>query len=270
MTSRQVDVDQRQRRELIRRRVLEAGHAEISDLARELGVSVMTIHRDLDALQEEGWLRKIRGGATARPSSVHHGDVSYRLTSMAGEKDALARTALELIAPGATVALDDSTTALGVANLLAVTGGQDNTVITNFFPAMRVLGGQSSVELIGLGGTYFPAYDAFLGIRTIDAVRTLRAEMLFMSTTAVTNGCCYHQSQETVAVKRALMEAVNQRVLMLDHSKFARSGLHRLADLCEFDIIIVDDGLDPALVDEIGALGPRVLVATTTAMSPAR
>lgn len=256
-----IDVDQRQRREVIRRRVLDAGHAEISDLARALGVSAMTIHRDLDALQEEGWLRKIRGGATAQPSAVHHGDVAHRMTSMAQEKYALARTAIELIEPGATVALDDSTTALGVANLLAVTGGQDNTVITNFFPAMRVLGGQSSVGLIGLGGNYFPAYDAFLGIRTIEAARTLHADVLFMSTTAVTNGRCYHQSQETVAVKRALMDAVSRPVLLLDHSKFDRSGLHQLAELSEFDTIVVDDGVDDAVVEEIKAQGPHVLVA---------
>ena len=50
--------------------MLAEGFARVEDLAHELGVSAMTVHRDLDALEAEGWLIKIRGGATANPSAV--------------------------------------------------------------------------------------------------------------------------------------------------------------------------------------------------------
>jgi DeoR/GlpR family transcriptional regulator of sugar metabolism len=252
---------QRRRRELIRRRVLDSGHVEIADLARELKVSVLTIHRDLDALQEEGWLRKIRGGATARPSQVHHGDVDHRLKSMTAEKESIARLAVGLIEPGQSVMLDDSTTALGVANALALGGRDDVTVITNFFPAMRVLAGQPDVELIALGGNYFPAYDAFLGIRTVEAVSSLQTDLLFLSTTAVTDLHCFHQSQETVAVKRALMAAAAKRVLLLDHSKFTKRGLHHLAEIREFDAVVLDSGTPANVRREVAELGVEVHVA---------
>ena len=82
-----------------------------------------------------------------------------------------------------------------------------------------------------------------------------------MSTTAVTNGHCYHQSQETVAVKRALMDAADRRILLLDHTKFDKSGLHQLAPLAAFDLVIVDSGTSPEDVVALRASGVKLLVA---------
>ncbi|MGW9431088.1 DeoR family transcriptional regulator, partial [Streptomyces decoyicus] len=109
-------------------------------------------------------------------------------------------------------------------------------------------------------GVYFPAYDAFMGPHTADAVRAFRADVLFMSTTAVTNGRCYHTSPETVQVKRAMMESAGRRVLVADHTKFAKGGLYALAPLTDFDLLIVDDGLAAEQVREFRAAGTEVLV----------
>jgi hypothetical protein len=73
--------------------------------------------------------------------------------------------------------------------------------------------------------------------------------LLFMSTTAVTAGRCYHQSQETVAVERALIEAAARRVLLLDHTKFSKQGLYALAPLTSFDVVLVDHGYPPRSCD---------------------
>jgi DeoR/GlpR family transcriptional regulator of sugar metabolism len=253
----------RERRELIRRRVVDDGFVRIEDLAEAHGVSLMTIHRDLDLLQSEGWLRKVRGGATAKPSAVHHGDVRHRMQAMAEAKEEIAAAALGLVAPGQAVMLDESTTALTLAGLLPTRGPL--TLVTNFLAAIKAVAGQPGVDLIALGGAYYPAYDAFLGMRTSDAARSLRVDTLFMSTTAVTDGYCYHQSQETVAVKRALMESADRKVLMLDHSKFTKNGLHRLAPLGAFDVIIVDSATPGAVVASLRARGLQVHVPGTDA-----
>lgn len=219
----------------------ETGFVRIDVLAEEHGVSAMTIHRDLEDLEGHGWLRKVRGGATAVPSSMHHGDVRHRLGTMPAAKQALARAAIEHVSTGQSVMVDESTTALAMADL--VTDRAPLTVVTHFLPLVNRLTGEPGVELIALGGTYFPAYDAFLGLRTVEAIASLRADVLISSTTAVRRGSCYHQSQETVAVKRAMMDAVETSVLLVDSSKFARRGLHRLAPLTAFDHVLVDDGL---------------------------
>lgn len=247
------------RRERIRRRVVDEGFVRIEQLAEELGVTPMTIRRDLDHLQGKGWLRKVRGGATAQPSTAFHGDIRHRTRAMAAEKSALARAALPLVQPGQSLILDDSTTALALAALLP--RRVPLTVVTNFVPVIQALAGSPGIDLISLGGAYYPAYDAFLGIRTVDAVNSLRADTLFASTTAITRGHCYHQSQETVAVKRALMESCEHRVLLVDHTKFRRRGLYQLAPVTAFDLIVVDAAISPGDLDALQARGVEVLVA---------
>jgi DeoR/GlpR family transcriptional regulator of sugar metabolism len=255
----------RDRREQIRARVVDQGFVRIEDLAEAFGVSLMTIHRDLDALQTQGWLRKVRGGATAQPSAHHHGDVRHRAATMVEAKQEIAESAIELVEPGQSIMLDDSTTALAVARLLP--GRSPLTVITNFLTGINLLTSEPGVDLIALGGAYYPAYDAFLGLRTTEGIRSLRAEILFMSTTAVTNGYCYHQSQETVAVKRALMGAADRRFLLLDHSKFEKSGLHQLAPLTAFDLVIVDSATPPDALAALRAQGVKLLVADGSTQS---
>ncbi|ARX88455.1 putative transcriptional repressor AccR [Streptomyces alboflavus] len=73
-------------------------------------------------------------------------------------------------------------------------GAHPLTVLTNSLPAITALAKAPGVSLIALGGAYFPAYDAFMGLHTADSV-AFRADVLFMSTTAVTRGRCYHTSR---------------------------------------------------------------------------
>ncbi|OQO89580.1 DeoR family transcriptional regulator [Saccharomonospora piscinae] len=232
------------RRALIRDRVRADGAVRASALAAEFGVSVMTVHRDLDALQAQGWLVRVRGGATAAPSPAFHGDIAQRRATMVQAKRALARAALELVRPGDTVMLDESTTCLALAERLAER--TPLTVITYFQPVVTLLAGMPGITLISLGGEYFPAYDAFLGLYTAEGVAKVRADTVFVSTTAVAHGRCYHHSQATVQVKRAMLASASRRVLVVDHTKFARQGLYALAPLTDFDLVLADDGLPAA------------------------
>jgi DeoR/GlpR family transcriptional regulator of sugar metabolism len=246
-------VDRHQRLEQIRRRVLEEGFLRIEALAEAHDVSAMTIHRDLDELERQGWVEKVRGGATARAGARYHGSVRQRMTEMTAEKEALARAAVELVEPGSSVFLDESTTALHTARLLA--GRAPVTVITHFLSAIQVLAGQPNLELIALGGSYQPAYDAFFGKATTDAIRPLHADLLLMSTTAIADGVCRHETMETVRVKHELMQAAARRILLVDHAKFGRRALHQLAPLTSFDLVLVDDGVDAAVLEDLRERG---------------
>ncbi len=231
----------------------------IDVLASTHDVSVMTIHRDLDELQRQGWLRKVRGGATAQPSAFFHGDVRYRMHVMREAKQEIANAALALVMPGQSVMFDESTTALAVAERLTERGPL--TVITNFMATIRLLAGEPGIDLISLGGTYFPAYDAFLGMLTSEMLHTIRADVLFMSTTAITAGECYHQSQETVAVKRAFMSAADRKVLLVDHTKLTKKSLLRLAPLTAFDLVVVDSNTSQTDLEGLRSLGVPLHVA---------
>lgn len=142
------------RRRRIREAVLTKGFVRATDLAAEYDVSLMTIHRDLDFLQTQGWLRKVRGGATGLPSAQFHGTVAERMSANSATKQQLARAAATLIGPGQTIILDDSTTCLHLTREL--TGRTPLTVLTNSLPAVNALAREPGISLIALGGSYFP------------------------------------------------------------------------------------------------------------------
>lgn len=230
------------RQATIAEQVLADGSATAAELAERFGVSLMTIHRDLDELERQGVVRKFRGGVTAQPSGVFESNVQYRLKTMRAEKAAVAEHALKLIEPGMAVMLDDSTTALEVARRLRHGEITPLTVVTNFLEALNLLADRRGIHLIALGGDYDPLHSSFLGVSCVEAVRSLRVDICFASTSAVHGGHAYHQEQHIVSVKRAMLDSAARNVLLIDHTKLARAALHRVVPLSRFDLVLVDDG----------------------------
>ncbi len=233
-----------QRQDRIAELVLQQPFVAAKDLAEGFGVSLMTIHRDLDELEARGVLRKVRGGATPQPSSLFESNMRYRLTLASEEKQLLARAALPLIEPGQAVLIDESTTGLTLARLLPERAPL--TVITNSLSVMQELRSARDIKLIVLGGDYWPRHEAFCGLACEAAVSALRADVLFMSTTAISGGVAYQPDQDMAIAKRAMIAAAARRVLLVDHTKFGRVALHRLAPLTDFDLVMTDGGIDDA------------------------
>ncbi len=238
-----------ERRERIAEYVLQRESVSARELAARFDVSIMTVHRDLDELEQQGVLRKSRGGATPQPSSLFESNVRYRLSAARAEKEALARFALTLIEPGQAVLLDDATTTLALARLLPERA--PITVITNYLATIQALHAAPGVRLIALGGEYFPSHDSFTGVGCEAAISLLRADLCFMSTSAVSAGVAFHQEQEIVKVKRAMLAAATKRVLLVDHGKLGKTALHKLAPLTDFDLVVVDAGVDDDRMREL-------------------
>lgn len=248
-----------QRRERIRDRLIEAGFARNEDLASEFRVTVMTIHRDLNVLEAQGWLRKVRGGATVDNSALVDTTVRHRLTEKVAEKQAIARCALQYTDEASVVMIDDSTTALELVHLLP--GRGPLTVITNFLMAINRLTEASDIDLIALGGTYNATYDAFHGLHVREAISRLRADVVFMSTTAILDGYLFHKSDETILIRHAMMTAAARKILLVDHSKFRRRATHQLAALSDFDVVVVDAGIDERELTAMRERGVHIEVA---------
>ncbi len=249
-----------QRRNQLLDYILNQGSAGMEDLVKHFGVSRMTVHRDLDALEREGVIRRIRGGASALPSPLYESDYRYRLRTATREKAALARAALAFVEPGQCVMLDDSTTVLALAELLPA--HKPLTVITNSFGILDELRDTADISLIGLGGTYSRHYNAFFGLVCENAVAALRADVLFMSVSAVSGTTLFHQNEQIVKAKRAMMAAVSRRVLLIDHRKFGTTALNRLGELSEFDAVLTTQDLDADLTAGLEEAGVRIHVVT--------
>jgi len=252
--SRQTD-----RRNAITEAVMAAGSIRISDLAERFEISTMTVHRDLDELESRGLLRKNRGVATALSTGLVESSDVYRVSREIAEKRALALAALEFIEPGQAIMLDDSTSALHLVPHLHEK--RPLTVITNTLTVMNELRSVTGITLLGLGGQYYNWCSAYMGRITTAAISGLRADVLVMSTSAITDGVAFHQTMETVDVKRAMFDAASRRILLADHTKFDKRALHAMQPLADFDAVIVDAATDKRHVADLRQIGVNVIIA---------
>lgn len=260
----QIPGDSRQARQLARRQliveaVIAEGAIRIEDLTDRFGISLMTAHRDIDELVERGLLRKARGVVSATSTSQVESSDVYRATRELDEKRAIAETAATLIDAGLSMFMDDSTTVLQMARFLPARAPL--TVITNSLPLMAELKGGRDITLLGLGGQFYNWCNAFMGQMTRYEIARLRADLFFVSMSAITDGAVFHQSAETVETKRAMFDASAKRVLLCDHTKFERRALHHFARLDEFDVVIVNQGTPLPYIDRMRDSGINVMIA---------
>ncbi len=256
---------QRTRQLAISEAVMAEGSVRIEQLAERFDISLMTVHRDLDELEDRGLLRKSRGVATATSTALVESSDVYRSNRQLAEKELIAHAALEFIEPGQAIMLDDSTTTLHlVPHLHAKT---PLTVITNTLTIMNELRGARGIEMVGLGGEYFNWCSAFMGRTTVREIAELRADLFVMSTSAIVDDISFHQRPETVDVKRAMFESSSRRLLLADSTKFTRRALHGMLPLVDFDAVIVDPRTAADDVSRLREKGINVIVARKSAGS---
>jgi DeoR/GlpR family transcriptional regulator of sugar metabolism len=251
---------QRQRQKDIAELVIAEGTVRIEDIAERFAVSVMTVRRDLEDLEIQSVLRRTRGQATALGSNRLESNTFFRQAQSLESKKALAHAALGFVEPGQTMMLDDSTTGIYLAQLLPRRAPL--TVVTNFLSVAHELLKESGITLHILGGQYYPWCNAMLGTMTVEAIRKLRVDTLIMSTSAIIDYTCFHHSQETDLVKRAMFDSAAHRILYVDHTKFQRRALFALAPLTDFDTVIVDSQTPQGHVKYLRDKGTQVLVAS--------
>lgn len=211
---------------------------DLDDLSARFSVSRMTIHRDLDDLEQAGLLRKVRGGATIESGTQFESDFRIRELQDNEAKSRMALAALELIEPGMTVMINDGSMAALLAARL--TEKAPLTVISNNAAVIERLKDFPRFRVIALGGLFNAKFNAFFGIVTEAALAQLRADIAFLSAPAVSGLSAYHMDEAVARSKRAMIAAADRKVLLINHRRFAQSALHKMADLAEFDSIITD------------------------------
>jgi DeoR/GlpR family transcriptional regulator of sugar metabolism len=237
----------RQRQAYILDRVREDGAVRVTDLAHELGVSDMTVRRDLELLHQRGLLEKVHGGATAVPgSSLFEPGFATKLALQQDEKEAIAEAAVVLVEPGTAIGISAGTTTYALARRLVDVPGL--TVVTNSVPVADVLyrSGPPDQTIILTGGVRTPS-DALVGPFAVAALRTVHVDLVFMGV----HGMDPHSGFTTpnlleAETDRALVEAGRRLVVVADHMKWGVIGISSIARLDQADVLVSDSGLDPA------------------------
>lgn len=247
------------RRDELLEHLMEVGSAALEDLATRFGVSKMTIHRDLDDLERDGLLRKVRGGATIEASGQFESDFRYRARVGATEKAAIAARAAEFVEPGTSVLVDDGSTTQHLVPFLIER--RPLTVITNSQSVIEGLTEAHGIDLLALGGSYSRKFNGYFGMLTLAALKTLRADVALLSSSAVEGRTAYHQDQEVLEVKRRMIASAARKYLLVDHQKFGRTALHMMTDLDVFDGVVTSSSLDPRQAANLRDEGIRTIIA---------
>ena len=241
-----------------RREMLDAvrgGTAQVGELAAAFGVSEMTVRRDLRALESEGKLTRVHGGAVVSAEPSFAEVVVERLDA----KDRIGAAAAALVEDGQTIILDIGTTTLQLARHLR---GREVTVITSNLAAYEELLPESSVELVLLGGIVRRNYRSLVGVLAEDALRQLRADVAFIGASGVGGDLSVMDSTMVeVPIKRAMLASASKAVLVVDSAKLGMRGSVRVCGAEELDVLVTDTDAPVAVCDELRGAGVEVIAA---------
>ena len=245
----------------------EQGFSSTQGLAKQLGVSLTTIYRYLNELEQEGRIRKEYGGVTLEQPAPNGIDFDYRSRRLEHplEKQAIASWAATLVERGDTVIIDSSTTGVAFAQQLARVALQDVTIVTN--SARIVLAMQHKLEyrLICTGGTYLARHDTLVGSPAEEFVASVTANKCFISAMGVTPQACTDADPADVRIKRLMLSRARTKVLLADHSKFGRTTTFTVIPPAELDLVVTDAGTPAETLAPFLAMGLTVLTAAATA-----
>jgi len=261
----------KQRQALILQEVRGAGSARVSELTVRLGVSDMTIRRDLEVLASTGLIDKVHGGAVlpGAPSS-HEPGFETKSTLEQAAKAAIAWAAAELVTPGSAIGLSAGTTTFALAERLI--GIPGITIVTNSVRVANLLrSGQAaeqgvrSASVVLTGGTPTPS-DALVGPIAGLTIRSLHLDVLFLGCHGIdpVAGLTTPNLAEA-QTNRAFVQAARKVTVVADHTKWGTVGLSSFADLSEVDTLVTDDGLPPEAQALIADRVDRLIVANVAA-----
>lgn len=249
-----------ERRARILQLLKEKGIVRVDELSRDLEVSVITVRRDLAAMESEGLLERTHGGAISSHVKINEPSYLDKGQRNVTGKTAIARKVAELIEPGETVFVNSgSTTSLVIRELVKI---PRLTLVSNNVGGLVSLEGAGDAELILTGGSLRKETECLVGEEVLE-----RLSRSFPTTTVIgldgisfRRGLTSHNPHEA-AVSRKMIEQTAGRVIgVADSSKIGTLSLHQISPLSSISLMITDGLPDPSMREDFEAAGVRLIV----------
>jgi DeoR/GlpR family transcriptional regulator of sugar metabolism len=231
---------------------------DMGRLTSVLEASESTIRRDLAALENEGVLKRVYGGAMAMQTRDHALDFAWQSEHMAAEKRRIAAVAASLVSENQTIILDGGSTVAAVARELT---GRSLHVITNSLPIAEVFGDSRQVEITLTGGYLYPRLRATVGPLCEQVLSSVTADVLIMGIGGVTESGFSNSNTLIVGPELKMIQAARKLVIVTDHTKFGRGSVIHLAPLSEADLVVSDTGLSAEHQQMLKSHAVEVLLA---------
>jgi DeoR/GlpR family transcriptional regulator of sugar metabolism len=250
------------RRAQILERIQRDGGVSVAELARDHAVSPITVHRDLEQLSREGLVERVHGGARAIRGlgtlPLIATAWTQRVEQASAAKMAIAGHAAAMVAPGSTIFLDASSTALALARRLMEDPPNELTLVTNS-PAIAYEVIAEPMHVVVCPGELDQHMRMLAGRWTAEFISDLNFDTAFVSAAGLTLDAGLTTSRRPLAdVVNAASAAAGQTVGLIDSSKFGRSSLVSIAPAQELDLIVSDDGLEETVAEEYRTAGVRL------------
>jgi len=235
----------------------------IFDLARQFGVSEVTIRSDVDILARRGGIRRVRGGAMRVVEAVPEVDYEARVSSYLPEKRAIGLAAAAMLSPGDSVILDVGTTAMAIAH--AIADREDLTNLTIFTPGLNIALALERaiprVEVVVTGGTLRPQQHSLVGPVSTLILERIRASFAFIGCNGVDPSLgIMGLSLPDAALKQAILKASRLGIVVTDASKFTQTALVRVCGFEDIDMIMTAGAPDPATVSAVRETGVELRI----------
>lgn len=250
-----------ERQEQIRNLLATQGRLSVAALARQLDVALMTIRRDLTALEQAGLLMRTHGGCVLQSPFVAELSFPEKRRRRQSHKTAIARETVKLLKRGETVYLDTGTTAVQVARALPPHLGL--RVFTNNLRVGMELFGREGVEVIVYGGVLARRNPDLVDEIALAQIKQYRLDVAIVGGDAidVARGEFYGADTGTAALSRAAQHQSDRVIVVLDSSKLGQHSLAVAGRLGPGLTLVTDDEVsrkDRATLRETGA---RILFA---------
>ena len=237
----------------------------VTEIAEELGVSTMTIRRDLVTLERSGKILRTHGGAVASKENTNNGAIidnersfDSRMNRQQEAKQRIAKAASKLVKAGQSVGLDTGSTVLAAAQELA----QRNDILI-FTTDLRSAQAQaeSKNRLYVVGGEVHMPELSVIGLTAIDTVLSHYLDFVFLGVSAIDECGIYDFSPEVTEVKKAFIRSASKVVVLCDSEKFGIRALTRIVDLEPIDVLVTDIAPPESIYQKLLAANVEVIIA---------
>lgn len=247
-----------ERRHRIASLVLSQGAATVAELSEKLGVSAVTIRSDLETLEQQGMLKRNHGGAVAKQILRFAPDFLEKSSLHQEEKEGIAEAALDFVQDSDRLILDAGSTVLALAHRIH---HRELSVVINSMYLLNELFNAPRIELITIGGNLDQRNLCFIGPLGEAFLEGIHVDKVFLGANGVSRRGVSVTNPMEVGVKRGMIEAADEVIVLADTSKIGIDSFVSVAPLHKIDKVITGPGISAHQLTSMSKAGVEVIVA---------
>lgn len=253
---------QSSRAALILRELRQSGVVSVEALRDRLDVSLATVRRDLQELEERGLLRRTHGGAVPieplfYEAFRHDRSFQDQVGSFAEEKRRIAQAASELVSPGDTIAITAGTTTTEVIRCVHALSGI--TVITNTVNVAMELSNRKDINVFVTGGHLRGDWFSLVGATAVASMRGLFVDILFIGVNGIDAQrglTCFNADEAEINL--AMVRQAKRKIVVADCSKLGVVAKWLICPSDTVDMLITDTCATESVLAPFRDLGVEV------------